>query len=92
MNHELAHALVNWSDHDEADYFKEITEETIDSKTRWHVHYSQVFKDTRDNTFWKLNWKRGATEYQDDDDEVNFCQVEPQEVTIIKYVQMVKKD
>ena len=86
MNKELAEALVKWGDHDEADFFVEVTDPKITGTSRWHLYYSQIWQDQRDKSFWNLTWRRGATEMQDDGfEDIEFEQVEPREVTITDY-------
>lgn len=87
MNQEIAEAILNWEDHEEAEFFKEVGEEEITGKSRWSTFYSQVYKDERDESFWELSWSRGSTEQQDDGPEnIGFQRVMPQEVTVIRYV------
>ena len=46
-----------------------------------------MYKDTRDNTFWKVYWDRGSTEYQDEGVEnIYIIQVQPRVVERIEYV------
>jgi hypothetical protein len=87
MNTALAEALVEWEDHEECEFMEEVTGEKLESTSRWHTHYYNVFKDTRDGTYWKLRWYRGSTESCDDGiEEVEYQQVVPKEVTVIEYV------
>jgi len=87
MNIALAEALVEWEDHEECEFMEEVTGDTLERVSRWHTHYYNVFKDTRDGTYWKLSWSRGSTEMQDDGiEDVKYKQVVPKEVTVIEYV------
>jgi hypothetical protein len=91
MNKEIAESILKWEDHDELDFFEEVTEEIMGHKSRWSIFYSQVYKDTRDGKFWELQWSRGATEQQDEGPEnIQFYQVVPKEVTHIEYVAVEK--
>lgn len=91
MNQELAEAIIKWDDHEEVEFFEEVTKEEFSDQSRWSTFYYQVWKDTRDGTFWSIVWSRGSTEYQDNGPEdVIFEQVEPKEVTRIEYVAVKK--
>jgi hypothetical protein len=87
MNQEIAEAILNWEDHEEIEFFEEVTEEEITDQSRWSTSCSRVYKDKRDESFWELSWTRGSTELQDNGTEdIEFQRVMPQEVTVIKYV------
>lgn len=87
MNNEIAEAIIKWEHHDESHFFEEVAPEEIVDQSRWRTYYSQVHKDTRDETFWELSWGRGSTEQQDGGiEDIGFIQVEPKLVTITKYV------
>ena len=76
-----------YGDHDVSEEFEAVTEPKHDGKSRWSDHYAQVFRHKTEGTYWRISWSRGATEYQDQGPEyVQFCQVYPQEVTVIEYV------
>lgn len=71
----------------EGDDYKEVTSATITDQSRWHTFYEQVFKKVSDDTYWQMNWHRGSTETQDyGPEDIEICEVEPKEVTVIKYV------
>ena len=90
MNQEIAEAIVKWEDHEDLDHFLAITNEKLYRLTRWHAHYYQVVQDDRDQKYWRINWMRGATEMQDEGPEdVNFHQVEPNEIKVIEYVKVM---
>jgi hypothetical protein len=92
MNQEIAEAILNWEDHEEVEFFEEITEEEITNKSRWSTSYSRVYKDNRNESFWELSWTRGSTELQDNGTEdIEIQRVMPQEVTVIKYVPWKEK-
>lgn len=44
----------------------------------------QVFKST-DGKFFQFNWRVGATENQDNGEDIYMVEVEPYEVTVTKY-------
>jgi hypothetical protein len=76
----------------EAENYEEVESEVIDM-SRWSVHYVGVFKDLRDGSFWETCWSKGATEYQYEqpfeyEDVAEFYQVEPKEVTVVKYMKV----
>lgn len=59
--------------------------------SRWSIHYSQVFKHVPTNTFYKFDWREGATEIQDESpyEYVNTytpIEVVEKEVTIKQWV------
>ena len=89
MNEELAEALVDHLDHEEFDFFEQI-ESKISYTSRWSITKYAVFKDNRDNSYWKIYYDRGATEYQECDLNILFEKVIPVEKTVIVYE--VKKE
>ena len=87
MNQEISEAIINWTDHDEVDHFKEVTAKRIVDQSRWSTYYAQVYRDERDGSFWELHWGRGSTEQQDDGPEdVTFMRVMPVEKVVVDYV------
>lgn len=87
MNKEIAESILNWDDHDEVEFFVKETKEEMYDKSRWSTFYSQIYKDTRDGTFWQICWSRGSTEQQDEGPEdIEFSQVVPKEVIKIEWV------
>jgi len=89
MNKEIAECLLNWDEHEEEQFFEEITNPEIIGKSRWYLQYSQIFRDTRDSSYWEIVWSRGATENQDEGPEsINVFRVEPQQVTITSFVRV----
>lgn len=86
MSLETATAILNWDDDDFVDDYEVITPETIEGTSRWNTFYSRVYKHKTEETFWKISWSRGSTEYQDNGyEDITVCQVEPHEKTIIEY-------
>lgn len=78
--------LVLGEDADDQEFYEEITSAEITGDSRWSKFYEQVWKDTRDGTFWEISWSRGATEYQDEGAEnVEVRQVWPQVVQRVIY-------
>lgn len=65
--------------------FEEVEPEEIEDQGRWSTHYSQILR-YKDGTFWRANWSRGSTEYQDRGfEDLELVQVEPYTVTATKY-------
>ena len=90
MNKEIAESLVQWDDHPEEDDYELIEDATIYNKTRWHLYYYMVYRHIEDNTFWRITYRQGATELQDDGPEdISVVQVYPREKTIIEYVESI---
>lgn len=88
MTPELAQTILDWEDHVDVDFYEPVTPDTITGNSRWSITYERIFKDKRDNTFWRIEWSRGATERQDEGNEgVTVTQVYPREVTLIEYVE-----
>lgn len=86
MNEELAMALLNWEDHDEADYFLEASPMKITGTGRWRINYSMVYQDTRDQRYWMIRWSRGATEVQDEGPEnIVVYEVRPIEIMVTEW-------
>ena len=81
---EILLELTAGKDNDEA-YF--LIEENIIEQGRWYTLYEYVFKDKKENKFYRTYIRKGSTEYQEDEiDEFLECEeVFPQEVTITKY-------
>lgn len=66
--------------------FQEVTPEEICEQSRWHTFYEQIFQYKPDESFWKAEWSRGSTEYQDDGlEELTLTKVKPYQVTVTKY-------
>ena len=69
------------------DGYENVVSAEIVGKSRWSVFYSAVYLHTETETYWRLNWTRGATEYQDEGiDDIEFQEVVPVPVTVIKYI------
>lgn len=78
---------VVWDDHED---FTTIEKEITDT-SRWSIQYEGVFKHEPTGKFYSADWSVGATEQQDEspfeyETEVEFTEVAPQEITIIKYL------
>lgn len=58
--------------------------EIVDT-TRWAVVHRQVFK-FKDGSHADVHWQAGATEYQDQDPECVWTEVQAKEVTTTQYV------
>ena len=61
-----------------------VTEEEPVGQSRWHIQYEQVFKSA-DERFFRFYWRVGATENQDNDEDIYMVEVEPYEVTVTEY-------
>jgi len=86
LSPEEARSVV-YQDHEDF----ELVQTTIVDKTRWSVIYHGVYKHLPTNKFYSVDWSVGATEQQDEspfeyDKEVEFIEVEPREVTVIKWI------
>lgn len=69
----------------------EIIEDTIVETSRWSEIHSLIFKAPDDGKFYEVSYSQGLTEYQDEspweyDSEVQGTEVEPREVTVVKYL------
>jgi hypothetical protein len=74
---------ILWGDHDD---FETVTDTKIEDQSRWSVYKSRVFKQKSTGKFFEAYWGEGATEMQDGQDEDwQFAEVEPKEVTTIVY-------
>ncbi len=78
---------VVYNDHED---FTTIESEITDT-SRWSLHHKGVFQHKPTGKFYATNWRVGATENCDEDafeydKEVEFTEVIPQEVTVIKYL------
>ena len=77
---------IAYGDHE---LFETVTSEITDT-TRWSICYEKIAKRISDGKFFKLNYRVGATEMQDESpyewvDEVSIPEVFPVEKTIIVY-------
>ena len=78
---------VLWEDHDD-DTVKVVSDE-ISYTSRWSVHHEMIFQVG--DKLYSTTYSVGATESQDEqafeyaDDEIECDEVEPYEVTTIKY-------
>ena len=66
-----------------------VVENKLVDADRWSLIYEMVFR--HDDTYYKVGYSRGATEYQDEQpfegmDNVQAHEVVPQEYTAVKYV------
>ena len=81
--------LYNLACGDKVEGFERLENELVDH-SRWSVIYSMVF--TTEGKFFRSNYSRGATEYQEespyeyDGDEIECEEVFPKEFTITRYV------
>ena len=78
--------LIAYGDHE---LFEDVTSKITDT-TRWSVCYEKIAKRISDGKFFKLDYRVGATEMQDEspyewEDEVSIPEVFPVEKTIIVY-------
>jgi len=74
---------ILWGDNDD---FESVTDTKIEDQSRWSVYKSCVYKQKSTGNLFEAYWGEGATEYQEGQNEYwSFTQVEPQEVTVVKY-------
>ena len=66
--------------------FKGVRDETIVDQGRWHTYCEAIVKDTENDTFLELNYKRGSTEHQECELELRVYEVVPEEYTAVRYV------
>jgi hypothetical protein len=72
-----------------------VVEKEVSDTSRWSIHYDCIFK--LDGKFYSTYFSEGATESQDESayehegDWVEVDEVEPKEVTVIRYVSVDKK-
>ena len=78
-----------YDEHDETKF--EILENEIQDSSRWSIHYNLIFKVLETGKIYETGYSVGATESQDESpfeyegDEIEVTEVEPYEVTVIKY-------
>lgn len=66
----------------------------IDGTSRWSATYTYVFQELETGKFYRTWYNEGLTEYQDEspweyEDEIQATEVEPVEVTVVKYQAVV---
>ena len=78
--------------YDEYDETKfEILENEIQDSSRWSIRYNLIFKVLETGKIYETYYSDDATEYQEESpfeyegDEIEVTEVEPYEVTVIKY-------
>ena len=85
MDHATAKQLLE-ENYNRAEW-KEATSASIYSTTRWSVFYEQIWHSLVDDKYYRVTWSRGATEYQDEDNEnIDFYEVRPVTVSVVDYV------
>ena len=83
--------LVDLAYHEYDETKFEILENEIQDSSRWSIHYNLIFKVLETGKIYETSYSVGATESQDEspfeyeDDEIEVTEVEPYEVTVIKY-------
>jgi hypothetical protein len=78
---------ITWDEFEEIEYGEEweaVTPEEIAFQNRWNTFYERVYKSPN-GKFYKIEWNRGSTEYQESTSEPTIVEVEPYEVTVTKY-------
>jgi hypothetical protein len=74
---------IQWGDHED---FEAVTDTIIEDQSRWSVYKSCVYRQKSTGKLFNAYWGEGATESQEGQDEYwSFTEVEPYEVTVIKY-------
>lgn len=73
----------------DSDQFETVVND-LDGTSRWSATYTLVFKELATGNFYRTWYNCGLTEYQDEspweyDEEIKCTEVEPVEVTVIKY-------
>lgn len=77
---------ILWGDYED---FETVTDTKIEDQSRWSIYKSCVYKQKSTGKFFEAYWGEGATEIQDGQDEDwQFTEVEPKEVTTIVYTQV----
>ena len=67
--------------------YETVVKQSITGSSRWHTFYDMVCKNKLDNTYWRIEWKQGSTEMQDEGpEEISMVEVEPKEITTTVYV------
>jgi len=79
---ETAKLLLDWEDLPEYDC---VEEGIIDEKSRWQVYVHNTYLHKPTNTYWRIDYDAGATEYQESTGEVFVKQVTPKTKTITVY-------
>lgn len=94
MDKALALALMEYEDHPEEDFFEAVTEEEYTGKSRWSLFYRQIWRDIRNNTFWAIDFERGATEqqYVELEDSIEVSRVYPKTKVVTTTVYERKPD
>lgn len=64
----------------------ELVENDIVDTSRWYVHHRAVLK--RNDEYVAVDYRLGATELQDNDEEITLSVVKPVETVVTKYVKV----
>ncbi len=73
-----------------------LLENDIVDTSRWSVIYNLIIHNEETDKYYNTTYSCGATEYQDEGpweyegDLIDVIEVEPKEVTVIKYVPVIK--
>ena len=68
-----------------SDNVEEISDEIVD-QDRWATYHEMIIK--YGDRYYKINYDRGSTEYQESSGEYTITEVKPVEVTVTKYVKV----
>lgn len=89
-----SHSYDESKEFDKQGFTAVIVEKEVSDTSRWSVHYDCIFK--LDGKFYSTYFSEGATESQDESpyeyegDWIEVDEVEPKEVTVIRYVSVSK--
>lgn len=72
-------------DYEDVSDYEEVVEGVIEDQDRWHTYLYSVYKHTPTDTYWRINYDVGSTEYQEGSGEVYVTQVAPKTKTITVY-------
>ena len=88
MNYGIAQSLLEGERFVAEEQYQEVVAPSLTGSSRWSIEYEAVYKHIETETYWRLSWTRGATEYQDEGNEnLEFEEVVPVSMTVIRYIE-----
>lgn len=71
---------------DGPDHLHAVLPPSEDGTSRWSVDMVMVFFDSQAETYWRMRWSVGATEYQEEDFDPRLQKVKPVSRIVVDFV------
>lgn len=76
--------LIEKMIYDDAEGFS-VKDEISNGNSRWHIEKTTIVQRLSDGKLFMINWRKGATEYQDDDISTSAIECEAYKEVVTKY-------